>query len=80
MEAPREIQVWSEGWAATGERQPASLLYRGEHASFDEAVAAWMATLPDEGRADVRQEPGGRWSVWGCLIFDNEEDARRAFG
>lgn len=75
--------LWVEGYLATGEHGVAQCLGAWDADTFSDAVGAW----------NQAENPGGRkygtlkynaardeWSVWGCVIFDNEEDARRNFG
>lgn len=77
----RMTSLWIEGYAATGDGGPAQYLgeYEGE---YFEAVAKWAI------EKNSRQEWGTLrydtdtkvWSAWGCRIFDNESEARSAFG
>jgi hypothetical protein len=72
------VDLWCEGYAATGERAPATFLGSFKAGSIDEAVERWVEQAkPDEG---LVAKQGGVWRYWGCRIFDNEADARKAFG
>lgn len=70
--------VYSEGYAATGERGGATS--HGIHwgHTFADAIARWKA----EGGTDAQylSNAGGRWTYWGCKLFDNLADAQRSFG
>lgn len=72
-------EVWSEGYRATGDFARATLEGRVDAESFAEAC---RKACVDHGR--WKEEPGGfdpkRLTVWGCRLFDNEADARKAFG
>jgi len=68
-------QIWSEGYAATGERAPASFEGEVEANSFHEAC---ILLLKD--RLDKDSQGNCRMSVWGCRLFDNEAEARKSFG
>lgn len=65
-------QVWTEGYAATGEYGTAT--YHGEcfAESFDEACKKILGDSVDFHY--------GYPSVWACKCYDNEIDARKSFG
>lgn len=70
------MQIWSEGYVATGEHGTA--VCHGD-------VAA--PTLQDACDKLAAQDPSfrahydrGRMTFWGCRLFDNEADARRSYG
>lgn len=67
-------EIWAEGYRATGHGEGAVLLGTATADTFDEAVRAFTFSMPY-----VRNEDGV-WTYWGCRIFDNEQDARKAFG
>lgn len=69
------IDLWMEGFAATGQYGQAQKLGIYEADTLDKAVEAWVAEDPN--RADYMS---GTKSYWGCRFFDNEEDARKTFG
>lgn len=71
-------EVWSEGYAATGESSDATLHGVWPGATFKEAVEAYVGTRPEEERRtyfDVE-----RLTYWACRFFDNEADARKSYG
>lgn len=87
----KEFEIWIEGYAATGERGYAQLIGKGHGETFDEAVKDYMAKTPKHGIEERRKlkgeeffredhKPRSNWSIWGCLLFDNEIDARKSFG
>jgi hypothetical protein len=74
----KKFQVWTEGYAATGQSSDAQYHGEFEGETFREAVAAFRDSLTDEhSRNCVDLE---RLSFWGCRFFDNEDDARKSFG
>lgn len=74
---PKNIALWSEGYAATGESGPARFwgVYQGYtlrdavQRAYDECI------LSDQRLFDME-----KLTYWGCRFFDNEADARKAFG
>lgn len=72
-----EFEVWTEGYACTG--QSAKAQYRGKFRgeTFKDAVIAFRDTLSKERAAYINIEG---LTDWGCRFFDNETDARKAFG
>ena len=92
----REYDIWSEGFAATGERSGAILLSEGypeiyAH-SFDEAVEKLVKMWKGDKKLFQKSTPSrymspeayenrrSNWSFWACNLFDNEQDARVSFG
>ena len=65
-------EIWSEGYAATGERGEAIKIGEAEAESFQEAC---NTLLRENGLYD-----SARLTYWGCRLFDNEADARKLFG
>ncbi len=72
--------IWAEGLAATGEAETAWQLNESAISapSFDEAVRLYSEA--NESRHLFRRDRNGTWTYWGCRLFDNESDARGAFG
>jgi len=73
-------KVWSEGYAATGERGYAT--YMGEclaesHIEACERIVKGIDRNPD---GTVRLRSDGNPSCWACGLFDNEDDAKKSFG
>lgn len=86
---PGMIQVWSEGYAATGESATASFMGEVEADSFDEAcikVCGDRLDKNDDGtyrRISYYGEKAGQigpYCIWACALYDNEADARGGFG
>lgn len=73
-------QVWSEGYAATGERGYASYMGECLAESHIEACERLVPTLDRNQDGTVRLRNDGNPSVWACGLFDNEADARKSFG
>lgn len=78
--AIKAIEVWTEGYAVTGNRSPAQRLGVYQAATFDDAVTQHLQTLDAEGQSFYCRSEDGEWRCWGCRLFDNEADARKTFG
>lgn len=85
------IEIWMEGYAATGESGTAQKIWEGDALDFDDAIKKYNAdkngvTLAepytrnsfDSEEAYLNRR--SNWKIWGCALFDNEVDARKAFG
>lgn len=70
----REYQVWSEGYQCTGQASGATYhgTYKAE--SFTEAI---LECFKDKQPEYLNKE---KTAYWGCRLFDNEKEAREAFG
>lgn len=68
-------QVWSEGYEASGNAAHAEL--HGE-VDAEDFSSACEALFKDSNRLQYFDRQ--RLTYWGCRLFDNEEDARKAFG
>jgi Zn/Cd-binding protein ZinT len=73
----RTYEVWSEGYAATGESAGARFHGKFKGATFKDAVESYINTLSPDSRKSFN---GERLTYWGCRFFDNEQDARKSFG
>lgn len=83
MSMKKNIEVWVEGYLATGcEGIPVKAHLAGtyEAVDLDDAVRQHIATLDEKRRAFWRRHESGIWTDWGCRVFDNEADARKSFG
>ncbi|MCK2122073.1 DUF1382 family protein [Pseudomonas sp. PNPG3] len=78
--AIKAIEVWTEGYAVTGNRSPAQRLGVYQAATFDDAVAQHLQTLDAKEQSFYRRSEDGEWRCWGCRLFDNEAAARKSFG
>lgn len=75
----KSYALWAEGYVATIDRGDATYLGTYEADTFDDAVRMWIIdTKGTYGK--VEKQADGTWTRWGCRIFDNEHDARRAYG
>jgi hypothetical protein len=86
----KEWEIWSEGYAVSGNSSGAHFHGQFRAETFDEAVgklneesvrkygkpSAEKGTVLD-GRT---MKPFDDWRIWGCKLFDNEADARKSFG
>lgn len=86
----KKFEIWAEGYAATGEHQVASKIGEGFGETFDDAVRDYMSKNPNHGikentmnryvSNESYQSRRSNWHIWACELFDNETDARKAFG
>ena len=78
----KDYEVWSEGYAATGQYSPA--LYHGhiESESFDEACIKLIGIdgLDKNTDGSFRRGDSGNFTIWGCNLYDNEKDAKKHWG
>lgn len=70
------MQIWSEGFVATGESGPAFCHGEAPGSSLQEACDK-LAERDPKFRAHYDRQ---RMTFWGCRLFDNEADARRSYG
>ncbi len=69
-------EIWSEGFSATGESGNATFWGDSLGYTFRDACQRYADCYPDFRKLfDAEQ-----LTWWGCRLFDNEEDARKAFG
>lgn len=87
------IEIWVEGYGATGESGTAYKMWEGEAEDFDSAVERMLkekesiASL-DGGWPKIRKYYDKRKNrlgeeghyIWSCKLYNNETDARRSFG
>ena len=85
--ATRRFEVWVEGYRANGDRGLAWFAGAAEAESLREACVKLAAQdAKFGGGAEYGGAPNYRFfdpermTWWGCVIFDNETDARAAFG
>jgi len=89
----RVYEIWMEGYAVTGDRGTAHMIGEAYGLTFDDAVRAYAKQNPsslieytanDTVSVNGVYIPNNRkdtdWAIWGCGLFDNEADARKAFG
>lgn len=71
--------IWTEGYAATGEHGRRQLVCTVPGKNFADAVMNAHQAGKFAGFGDL-SEHDGRFYLWGCQLFDNEEDARKRYG
>jgi hypothetical protein len=88
----KEYQVWMEGYQETGVSMVASLWGKAKARNFAEAChkvacANYLKSIKLEETKEKLNYTAGRWdydparlTYWGCNLYWNEKDARRAFG
>lgn len=76
----KSFDIWVEGYSATGQSSGATLMGTVTAVSFDEAVKAHVAKLNKSSADYYRRSDDGKWTMWGCRLFDNERDARKSYG
>lgn len=86
----KEIQIWMEGYAATGESGTAKIIGSYMATSFDDAIRQYndehsenpavYTTPKDYQNKAAFVNRRSSWQIWACNLFDNEADARVAFG
>jgi len=85
------FEVWMEGYRATGEGGPAQLIATMPGTSFDDAIERNIKehNNPFKIERNTRERYTSQeaydnrrsnWHIWACNLFDNEADARKAFG
>jgi len=72
----KQWEVWTEGWAATGEGGPATLLGKAIAPTFREAC---QIVITRKKMNDGNWDPK-RLTYWGCKLYDSEKAARKSFG
>ena len=72
----KRFEIWSEGFAATGQSGPATFHGYSWGKDFSDAVNRFA----DRNEKFARDYRVGELTYWGCRLFDNESDARRSFG
>lgn len=70
------FDIWCEGYRATGDGGPAHLMGTWSGVDFRDAVVRFMESEPGLKRYFNEEN----LTFWGCMLFDNEADARASFG
>ena len=73
-----KFNVWVEGYQVTGNEDEARLVGTIEADTFAEACARLMSKPPWNDDPSLFNREA--LTYWGCRLFDNETDARKAFG
>lgn len=78
----QHFDIWTEGYASNEGSGIAEKVNRQpiEAASFDEAVASYVAGLSSSDRGWWVRSPEGKWSMWGCQAFPDQQSAQESFG
>lgn len=77
-------EIWSEGFQATGGGGTATLHGKVKAKSFEEAILKFA--LEHESFFELldyrpnNNSVGSDYTYWGCRLYDNESEARSAFG
>lgn len=76
----KEYEIWSEGFACSGDRGNATFHGKQNADSFEEACdiffngnELYRGLLAGDRKTKIR-------AFWGCRLFDNEIDAKKSFG
>lgn len=77
---PREFEIWSVGYVATGEHQPAFLVGKAIALSFNEACVKLKAELGLHKTNDWKVDASGAWSDWCGRLRSSEAEAKAVFG
>jgi len=69
------MEIWSQGYACTGNSSGAFLLFKDESSTFEQ-------TIENYNKQDFRDKityNNGNYSCWGCRLFDNQKEADESF-
>ena len=77
LDKEKTIDLWSEGYDATGNSSKATFHGTYKATSLYDAVKAYAQTLTKHEQSYINFET---LCMWGCRFFDNEADARKSFG
>jgi len=74
----RSWEVWTEGYRDTGKQE--SAVYHGRYCgvTFEDALVRFKDSL--DSKKTRRLVNIRKGTFWGCRFFNNEIDAREAFG
>lgn len=75
-EGQQEFEIWSEGFAATGESGPARFHGTSIGIDFKDSCIKFSLANPKF----LEYFDSSRMTYWGCELFDNEIEARKSFG
>lgn len=86
----KTIEIWMEGFMATGQSGTAQKIGEYEAVDFDDAIRQHQEKNPNHGIDKYTRESfftdedyenrRSNYKIWGCALFDNEADARKSFG
>jgi hypothetical protein len=84
-----KIEIWMEGYLATGGHGTAQKIGEYEAENLDRAIEMYIKDHPDEVHINTRsrypsdeayKKRRSNYNIWACDLFDNEADARKSFG
>ena len=70
-----KFEIWQEGYRATGNQASARKLGEADGDDFKAACIEFALENPEW----AKHFDSERMTHWGCRLFDNEADARKAF-
>ena len=83
-------EIWMEGFSVTGQYKTAQKIGEGIGNNFDEAVKDYMTKNKDHGieindrlsyvSENAYKNRRSNYNIWGCSLFDNEQEAIKSFG
>lgn len=76
----KNIEIWSEGYRASGDSSTAIFIGQFMAESFDEAVELYNKNRNKHYTMEAKKHADGHWSIYACRLFDNELEARKSFG
>ena len=78
----KKFEIWTEGYAATGQSSTAKFHGTSEGKTFEEACIKKIGHKldKDENEPDGYRRLRGKLCIWACCCFDNEKEARASFG
>jgi len=71
------FHIWSEGYVATCEHGTAQYICSVYAKTFKEACISTFKKGLFDGYGNFNEE---QLTLWGCHLYDNEQDARKSFG
>lgn len=75
------IDVWAEGYDASGNHGPAQHLFSATGTDLNEVIKKFVDQITDDSKSNWRFcKDRSIWLHWGCRTFDNETSARKSFG
>lgn len=76
--APRNFEVWIEGYSDHGITAGAKLMGNITANTLEEAVE--LLWERDSIKTPYEKNSDGTYRCWGCRLYDNEIDARKSYG
>lgn len=75
----KDFEIWCSGWASSDGSGSARLLSIQQADSFDEACKKYIESDSEAKKYMYYSEQRKGWVYWGCSVFDNSEEAHKAF-